>query len=195
MAIEDALEALMVPHMPPHTARSMITSRITAEKAMILSNPSSGKVNLARPSAAARGRRQRLADKLMPRSQRVQLTALSASGINYAAMLALHDLWCKYAAGVLAGRSGDSLAAVLQSLDWHGALVRVTSSTNPIYTHRAGIIAKATTSTFVLVFEDGRSSIVPLKGSCFECSIHVGEAVHTVSITGDSARTLKCTQL
>jgi hypothetical protein len=44
----------------------------------------------------------------------------------------------------------------------------------------------------VLVSDDGRASVVPLKGSCFEACIQCGSAVHTARITGDSARALKC---
>jgi RNase P/RNase MRP subunit p29 len=189
--LDDALERLMAPHMPPPTARAMIAGRLAPDKAVILSNPA-GRVNLARPSAAARGRRRQLADRLLPRAQRSALAHLPASGVDYSALLALHDLWAKYAGELLAHRRGAALAGVLQALDWHGALLRVVASSNPAHTHRAGIVAKATARTFVLVSEDGRSSTIPLKGSCFACAIPCGQqALLNVSITGDSAHTLK----
>jgi RNase P/RNase MRP subunit p29 len=121
----------------------------------------------------------------------MQVAALPKSGIDYGAMLALHDLWCKYAGGVLNSAAPEHFERLLNTIDWQGALVRVVASKNPIYVHRVGVVAKATHTTFVLVSDDGRSSVVPLKGSRFECSIDCGRMVH-VALSGDSSKTLKC---
>lgn len=190
--IEDVLDMLMQPHMPLTVAHSMVAGRLPADKAVTLVNPT-GRVNLAKPSSSSKGQRQLLASKLLPRAQRVQLAAFPKSGIDYGAMLALHDLWCKYAGGVLANAATESFERVLSTLDWHGALVRVVASKNPIYVHRVGVVAKATHSTFVVVSDDGRSSIVPLKGSRFECSVDCGRIVHVV-LSGDNLKALKCAE-
>lgn len=190
--LEDALEALMLPHMPLPVAQSMIASRTAADKAVVLVHPT-GRINLARPSSSSKGQRQLLSAKLLPRAKRAQLCALPGAGIDYTAMLSLHDLWCKYASGVLANAAPGTLDRFLQSLDWHGALLRVVSSKNPIYVHRAGIVAKATSNTFVLVSDDGRSSIIPLKGSSFECSIDCGRVVDVI-LEGDNLKSLKCAE-
>lgn len=190
--VEDVLEGLMRPHMPLPVAQSMIASRVPADKAVTLINPT-GRVNLAKPSASSRGQRQLLAGKLLPRAQRAQLAALPKSGIDYSAMLALHDLWCQYASSVLASAAPEASERLLNSLDWHGALVRVVASRNPIYVHRVGVVAKATHSTFVLVSDDGRSSTVPLKGSSFECTLECGRVMH-VLLSGDTLKTLKCAE-
>jgi RNase P/RNase MRP subunit p29 len=171
----------------------MIASRVPADKAVTLINPT-GRVNLAKPSASSRGQRQLLAGKLLPRAQRAQLAALPKSGIDYSAMLALHDLWCQYASSVLASAAPETSERLLNSLDWHGALVRVVGSRNPIYVHRVGVVAKATHSTFVLVSDDGRSSTVPLKGSSFECTLECGGRVMHVLLSGDTLKTLKCAE-
>jgi RNase P/RNase MRP subunit p29 len=176
--------------MSRSTAQQMIAVRTASDKAVTLVNPT-GRVNLARPSASSRVQRQQLAGKLLPRAQRTQLAALPKSGIDYGAMMALHDLWSKYVSGVLANVGPESLERLLQTLDWHGALVRVVASKNPIYVHRAGIVAKATQDTFVLVSDYGRSSIIPLKGSSFECSFECGHMLH-VMLSGDSLKALKC---
>jgi RNase P/RNase MRP subunit p29 len=180
----------MVPQMSRSVAQQMIAVRTASDKAVTLVNPT-GRVNLARPSASSRGQRQQLSGKLLPRAQRAQLAALPKSGIDYGAMMALHDLWCKYVSGVLTNASPDSMDRLLQAIDWHGALVRVVASKNPIYVHRVGIVAKATQNTFVVVSDDGRSSIVPLKGSSFECSFECGQMLH-VLLSGDSLKVLKC---
>lgn len=191
--LEDALEALMVPHMPLPIAQSMIASRTAADKAVVLVNPT-GRVNLARPSASSKGQRQLLAGKLLPRAKRAQLSALPHSGIDYGPMLALHDLWCKYVSGVLSNATADNFERVLRTVDWHGALLRVVGSSNPIYLHRVGVAAKVTLNTFVLVSDDGRRSVIPLKGSTFECSVDCsGRLVHLV-LSGDTSKSLKCVE-
>lgn len=192
--LEDVLEGLMRPHMPLPVAQSMIASRVAADKAVTLINPT-GRVNLAKPSASSRGQRQLLACKLLPRAQRAQLAALPKSGIEYSAMLALHDLWCRYTSGMLASAAAPEAAErLLDSLDWHGALVRVVGSSNPMYVHRVGVVAKATHSTFVLVSDEGRSSTVPLKGSSFECTLECGGRVMHVVLSGGTLKTLKCAE-
>lgn len=191
--VEDILKDLMQPHMPLPVAQTMIATRTAADKAVILINPT-GRINLARASSSSRGRQQRLSSKLLPRAQRVQLSALPKSGIDYAAMLSLHDLWARYAGGVLSGaQTAEAFERFLNTLDWHGALVRVVACRNPIYLHRAGVVAKATHSTFELVSDDGRSSTVPLKGSSFECSVDCGRTVHVV-LSGDNLKALKCVE-
>lgn len=191
--LEDVLEGLMRPHMPVPVAQSTIASRVAADKAVTLINPT-GRVNLAKPSASRRGQRQLLACKLLPRAQRAQLGALPKSGIDYSAMLALHDLWCRYTGGVLASAAPEAVQRLLNSLDWHGALVRVVGSSNPMYVHRVGVVAKATHSTFVLVSDDGRSSTVPLRGSNFECTMECGGRIMHVALSGDTLKTLKCAE-
>jgi RNase P/RNase MRP subunit p29 len=182
----------MQPHMPFHVAQSKIAARLATDKAVVLVNPT-GRINLAKPSSSTKGQRQLLATKLLPRAKRMQLAALPKSGIDYEAMLALHDLWCKYASGVLTSASPENVERLLNVIDWHGALIRVVASKNPIYLHRVGVVAKATHSTFVLVSDDGHSSIVPLKGSSFDCSIDCGRIVH-VTLSGDSSNALNCAE-
>jgi RNase P/RNase MRP subunit p29 len=179
--------------MPLPVAQSMIASRTAADKAVVLVNPT-GRINLAKPSGSSKGQRQLLADKLLPRAQRVQLCALPKTGIDYRALLSLHELWCKYVGGVLSKATADSFGRLLHTLDWHGALVRVVACRNSIFKHRAGIVAKATQNAFVIVSDDGRSSIVPLKGSSFDCGVECGRVVH-LRLSGDNLKSLQCEQV
>ncbi|KAF6266573.1 hypothetical protein COO60DRAFT_1265524 [Scenedesmus sp. NREL 46B-D3] len=184
-SVEDLLEQLMTPNMAPYKARNVISSK-TYDKMVMLDNRSA-KLNITRPS---KGRRQQqLRAQLLPRTQRTALCQLPPTGLDYAALLPLHELWGKYAADQFAGKAEPE--PLLQGLDWHGAVLRVTSCKNPIYAGRAGIVAKATANTFVLVAPDGRSSVVPLKGAVFECMVPgLAQAVQ-LSSTGGMA-TLQC---
>jgi RNase P/RNase MRP subunit p29 len=186
--VDDLLEQLMTPNMPPATARSMISNR-TVDKSVVLENPTA-KLNITRPS---KGRRQQqLTAQLLPRAQRIALCQLPPTGVDYAALLPLHELWSKYAAEQLAGKAEPE--RLLQGLDWHGAVLRVTSCKNPIYVGRAGIVAKATANTFVMVAPDGRSSVVPLKGAVLECMVPGLEHAVQLSSSGGMAK-LQCRML
>ncbi|WIA29209.1 hypothetical protein OEZ86_011720 [Tetradesmus obliquus] len=163
----------------------MISNR-TVDKSVVLDNPTA-KLNITRPS---KGRRQQqLTAQLLPRAQRTALCQLPPTGVDYAALLPLHELWSKYAAEQLAGKAEPE--RLLQGLDWHGAVLRVTSCKNPICAGRAGIVAKATANTFVLVTPEGRSSVVPLKGAVFECLVPGLEQAVQLSSSGGMA-TLQC---
>eukprot|EP00878_Enallax_costatus_P012218 GHUV01012761.1.p1 GENE.GHUV01012761.1~~GHUV01012761.1.p1 ORF type:complete len:330 (+),score=97.52 GHUV01012761.1:104-991(+) len=184
--VEDCLEQLMTPNMPQHIARNMIATR-TVDKSVVLDNPTA-KLNITKPSNASRGRRQQLASKLLPLAKRRELSQLPASGLDFGALTALHDLWGKYVCDLLVGK--PDIERLLQTADWHGAILTVADSKHKIYIGRSGIVAKATANTFVLVSTDGRSSIVPLKGSVFECIV---PGVNLpVSLTGSSQTKLQC---
>jgi RNase P/RNase MRP subunit p29 len=163
----------------------MISSR-TIDKSVVLDNPTA-KLNITRPG---KGRRQQqLTAQLLPRKQRAALCQLPPTGLDYAALLPLHELWGKYAAEQLLHKAEPE--RLLQGLDWHGAVLRVTSCKNPIYAGRAGIVAKATTNTLVIVAPDGCSSVVPLKGAVFECAVPGLEQPVQLSSSGSIAA-LQC---
>lgn len=185
--VEDLLEQLMTPNMPQNIARNMIATR-TIDKSVVLDNPSA-KLNITKPSKACRGRWQQLAGKLLPRTKRRELSQLPTSGLSFGALTALHDLWGKYVTNLLVGKPDTQ--RLLQTADWHGAILTVIDSKNKIYAGRSGIVAKATTNTFVLVSTDGRSSVVPLKGSVFECVVP-GINLPVV-MSGSSQLKLQCT--
>lgn len=184
--MEDVLEQLMTPNMPPHIARNMIATR-TVDKSVVLDNPTA-KLNITKPSKAGKGSRQQLASKLLPRAQRRELSELPTAGMDFAALTALHDLWGKYMSDLLAGK--PDVERLLQTADWHGAILTVSSSKNAIYTGRSGIVAKATANTFVLVGSDGCSSLIPLKGSVFVCVVPGVNLA--VEVTGSSQSKLQC---
>ena len=145
--VEDVLEQLMIPNMPPHIARNMIATR-TADRSVVLDNPSA-KLNITKPSKASSGRWQQLASKLLPRAKRTELSQLPTSWLDFGALTALHDLWGQYVTNLLVGK--PETERLLQTADWHGAGLTVTHSKNKIYAGRSGIVARAATNTFVLV--------------------------------------------
>eukprot|EP00879_Flechtneria_rotunda_P030833 GHRR01033525.1.p1 GENE.GHRR01033525.1~~GHRR01033525.1.p1 ORF type:complete len:188 (+),score=53.15 GHRR01033525.1:490-1053(+) len=176
----------MFPNMPAATARNMIATR-TADKSVILDNPTA-KLNITKPSKANRAHKQQLASKLLPCAERRKLSALPTSGLDYAAVLALHELWIKYITDLLAGK--QNMDRLVHTADWHGALLRVTAHKHALYEGRCGIVVKATANTFVLVDPDGRKNTVPIKGGIFENVLH-GLNV-TVRLTGMSLAKLQC---
>lgn len=185
-SIDDILEQLMIPNMPPHVARNMIATR-TVDKSVVLDNPTA-KLNITRPSNSHKGGRQLLSANLLPRAKRQELSRLPTSGLDFTTLTALHELWGKYMSNLLDGK--PDVERLLQTADWHGAIMTVTSSPNKIYTGRSGIVVKVTSNTFVLVGTDGRSSVVPLKGAVVECVVPgVGQPV---VLQGNSSTKLQC---
>eukprot|EP00775_Hariotina_reticulata_P007954 gene7954-8152_t len=185
--VNDMLEQLMVPNMPPPAARTMISTR-TTDKSVLLDNPTS-KLNITRPNRGSKSRRQSLAASLLPREKRLQLSQLPASGLDYAALLQLHELWIKYVTGVLSGKP-DLPEQLLSGLDWHGAVLRVTACKDPRLNGCAGIVAKARANSMLLVGPDGRTHTVPYKGTTFDCSLPPSN--QTLVMSGVSLSSLQC---
>lgn len=79
---------------------------------------------------------------------------------SYESLQPLHQLWAAYISRLVEGQPSD-LAARLLGADYHGCLMSVERSPNPAWAGVAGIVAKATASTFQLVSQGNR-----LHGEC-----------------------------
>ncbi|XP_046460161.1 ribonuclease P protein subunit p29-like [Daphnia pulex] len=109
--------------------------------------------------------------------RKLGLHKLPKTGIKYASLAPLHQLWVEYMENNLnleisaTGANKDGLYQKIAKADYHGCLLMVTRSKCPSYIGAKGIVVQETKNTFQIICEEDKLKIIPKRDSVFTFNI------------------------
>ncbi|CAO3581474.1 unnamed protein product [Absidia cylindrospora] len=94
---------------------------------------------------------------------------LNPAAIKYNNFVPLHQLWEGYMKDLLehAAQDPQQFAQRLLKADFHGSILTVTKSKNPLYVGSTGIMIQETMNVFSIVTKDDKMKKIPKTGSIF----------------------------
>ncbi|KAI9484801.1 Rof/RNase P-like protein [Zychaea mexicana] len=117
--------------------------------------------------AKKRGKRLTASEK-----RAMRIYDIPKKGVKYAHFEPLHNLWQGYMKELYGqGQNPSQFAQKLLKADFHGAIIKVTKSNNPLLVGSAGIVVQETQNLFKIITQEDRLKSIPKGKTVFQVEL------------------------
>ncbi|KAI8140983.1 Rof/RNase P-like protein [Fennellomyces sp. T-0311] len=102
-------------------------------------------------------------------------------GVKYDHFMPLHNLWQGYMKELYSqGQNTQQFGQKLLKADFHGAIVKVTKSSNPVLVSATGIVVQETQNLFKIITKEDRLKSIPKAKTVFQVELDVCKCTFTL---------------
>ncbi|KAI9272968.1 Rof/RNase P-like protein [Phascolomyces articulosus] len=103
----------------------------------------------------------------------MQIYDIPKKGVKYELFEPLHNLWQGYMKELYSQGQSNSLqfAQKLLKADYHGAIIKVTKSSNPLLVGSTGIVIQETQNLFKIITKENKVKSIPKSKTVFQVEL------------------------